>query len=278
LARLKWRILLKSVRLPLHRHLAAEKITTDGICMKLLMSLYGTMQGGSNWWMDLDIAYTVIDFKHAHANQSVCLHLIENGDHTEYSVACTYTDNVVGISSNNHAGESAQNDIGSQYKTTGSDANLVLGICLEINKEAGTIHLSQEAYINCILEHYNMSDTNPQCTPLAPGIDLNLTQSPAMPQDHSFIKDKLYREIVGAIMYLQIAICPDLSFAVNLLSAFNSNPGPTHWQVAKHLLCYIKATKYYGITYSCGHNTLKPIGFIDSDYTGDNPNTRQTLE
>ena len=39
------------------------------------------------------------------------------------------------------------------------------------------------------------------------------------------MKDKPYNEVLGSIMWAQGATQPDLSFAVNLLSRFQANPG-----------------------------------------------------
>jgi len=48
---------------------------------------------------------------------------------------------------------------------------------------------------------------------------------------------------------------------------FAHNPGRNHWNVIKHILAYVKGTLEYKITYK-GGGSLKPIGFVDSGYTG----------
>jgi len=62
-----------------------------------------------------------------------------------------------------------------------------------------------------------------------------------------------------------MATQPGLSFAVNLLFCFVSNPGKVHWKAMKHMLTYIKETIDYEITYHHGLS-LQPIGFVDFDY------------
>ena len=60
---------------------------------------------------------------------------------------------------------------------------------------------------------------------------------------------------------------PDLSFAVSLVSRFQSNPGKAHWVAVKRILWYIKSTKSHKMTYSGKH--LKVIGNWNSDFSGD---------
>lgn len=43
---------------------------------------------------------------------------------------------------------------------------------------------------------------------------------------------------MGSILYA--AQGPDISFAVNLVSRFNNNPGKPHWDAVKRILRYLK--------------------------------------
>ena len=71
-------------------------------------------------------------------------------------------------------------------------------------------------------------------------------------------------------MYAQIATRPDLSYAVSTLSKFASNPGKPHWIALMRVLCYIKGTLDFKITYGGeGHTDLAPVGYVDAYYAGD---------
>ena len=90
------------------------------------------------------------------------------------------------------------------------------------------------------------------------------------------MKNKPYHEVLGSVMYAQIATQPDLAYAVSTLSKFASNPGKPHWMVLMHVLQYIKGTLDYKITYrGCGNTSLMPYGYVDADYGGDR-NTRSS--
>ena len=81
------------------------------------------------------------------------------------------------------------------------------------------------------------------------------------------MNDKPYRHILGSVMWGQLATCPDLSFAISLLTHFQANPGMDHWNALMHVIGYIKNTMDYGLTYSRDFD-LSPIAFSDSNYGG----------
>ncbi|KAJ3474806.1 hypothetical protein NLI96_g12247 [Meripilus lineatus] len=91
-----------------------------------------------------------------------------------------------------------------------------------------SISLSQKHYVEDILERFHMSDCKPVGTPMEPGLRLSASQCPATDEDKQAMASVPYINAVGALMYLAIATRPDISFAVSVLSRFNSNPGPDH--------------------------------------------------
>ena len=95
-------------------------------------------------------------------------------------------------------------------------------------------------------------------------------QAPETDDDWQFMADKPYREVLGSVMYPQIATWPDLSYAVSTLSKFASNPEKQHWIALMHVLWYIKGTLDFKITYGReGYTGLTPVGYVDADYAGD---------
>ena len=75
------------------------------------------------------------------------------------------------------------------------------------------------------------------------------------------MKDIPYREALGSLMWLQVTIQPDLSYAINILSHFAYNSGKPHWNAIKYVLGYIKRTIDYRVTY-------KAIGYVNFDFAG----------
>ena len=82
------------------------------------------------------------------------------------------------------------------------------------------------------------------------------------------MKRVLYQEAPGSLIWLQVVTRLDLSFAVNLLSCFATNPERAYWKAMKHTMAYVKGTTEYGIAYHHRSN-LQPVGFTDSDFAND---------
>ncbi|KIK72109.1 hypothetical protein PAXRUDRAFT_22391 [Paxillus rubicundulus Ve08.2h10] len=52
-----------------------------------------------------------------------------------------------------------------------------------------------------------------------------------------------YLTVISSLMYLMLGTCPDIAYAVGMLSWFSTAPKQMHWEVAKHIFRYIQATK-----------------------------------
>ena len=68
-------------------------------------------------------------------------------------------------------------------------------------------------------------------------------------------------------MYAQVCTRPDITFAVNMLGRYQSNPGIIHWRAKKKVLRYLQGTKDFMLTYRRTDN-LKIIGYSDLDLAG----------
>jgi hypothetical protein len=68
-------------------------------------------------------------------------------------------------------------------------------------------------------------------------------------------------------MYLASATRPDISFAVNKLRRFTSNPGSNHWCALEHVMRYLRGTSIYGLHYTGYPGVLE--GYSDSNWISD---------
>ena len=69
-------------------------------------------------------------------------------------------------------------------------------------------------------------------------------------------------------MYLSISTRPDISYAVGNLAKFSSKPTKIHWMALKCVLCYLKGTMNYGISYK-REELNDCVVFLDADWAGD---------
>ena len=75
-------------------------------------------------------------------------------------------------------------------------------------------------------------------------------------------------------MYAMLCTWPDICFAVGLVSHYQSNPGPTHWQAVKRIMSYLRGTTDLTLCYQGGD--LKLRAYSDADWGGDPDESRST--
>ena len=88
------------------------------------------------------------------------------------------------------------------------------------------------------------------------------------------VDSTMFKRIVGSLMYLT-ATRPDMMYVVSLISRFMERPTELHLNAAKRVLRYLKGTMSFGLFYRKGEKQ-ELIGYIDSDYAGDQDDRKST--
>jgi histone deacetylase 1/2 len=113
-----------------------------------------------------------------------------------------------------------------------------------------------------LLLHVNMENCNPAPTPLVPSEHLARDYGALLgPEDSS-----RYRSVVGSLQYLTHTR-PDISFVVNKVCQFLSQPTEVHWEVVKRILHYVKETIDTGLHFRTS-SLLDVSIFTDADWAG----------
>jgi len=102
--------------------------------------------------------------------------------------------------------------------------------------------ISQEQYIETILEWHGMADCKPAKIPMAANLQL-----PMLTEAEIDIME--YQRCIGSLMYLMIYTCPDIAYSVGVLSRHVACPGRTHMQAVKHVFRYLRRTSHYGLEF-----------------------------
>ncbi|KAF0726646.1 hypothetical protein Ae201684P_013689 [Aphanomyces euteiches] len=114
----------------------------------------------------------------------------------------------------------------------------ILGIKVETHGHVVT--MSQQGYVEVLLDKFNMADCKPVSTPEVVGHALVPTSKS---QDEVKALNLPYRELVGSLQYLVTATRPDIANAVRNLSKHLSKYDDTHWKQAQRVLKYLKGSK-----------------------------------
>ena len=115
------------------------------------------------------------------------------------------------------------------------------GVKVKQNQEE--IFMSQQKYPEKILSKFIMKGCKPVSMPT------------------------LFKSLVGSLRYLTFT-CPDIMYAVGLVSWYMEKPKQDHFIAAKIILRYIKGTQNHGLFYTHTQDS-KLVGYSDSDYGGD---------
>ena len=83
-----------------------------------------------------------------------------------------------------------------------------------------------------------------------------------------------YASVIRSLMYAMLCTRLDIYYVVRVVSRFQSNPGPYHWIMVKHILKYLRRTRDYMLVYS--GDDLKIHGYTDSDFQGDRDPRKST--
>jgi len=125
----------------------------------------------------------------------------------------------------------------------------LLGIAVSQDCVAGCVELSQCQYVLDILERFGFSSCSPVVTPMIPGLRLSKADTPSTDDERAEMANLPYANAVGALLYLAMAMRPDIAYAVSVLCRFIANPGLAHWRAVKHVFRYLRGTAEARLVY-----------------------------
>lgn len=240
---------------------------------RLKKSIYGLKQAYRQWYFKFHSVVTSFGFIENKIDQ--CIYTKVSG--RKYIFLILYVDDIFLASS----------DIGLLYETKRmlskffdmkdlGETSFVLGIEIHKDRSRRSLGLSQRAYIDRILERFNMHDCKPGIAPVVKGDKLSLSQCPNSDFEKAQMKDVPYTSVLESIMYAQICTRPNISFATGFLGRYQSNLGRDHWVAAKKVLRYLKRTKDYMLIYR--HvSDLQLAGYSNADFAGCQDDKKSTI-
>ena len=81
------------------------------------------------------------------------------------------------------------------------EASYVIGIKIHRDRFQGILGLSQETYINKVLERFRMKNCSPSISPIVKGDRFNLNQCPKNDIEREQMKNIPYASTIGSLMY-----------------------------------------------------------------------------
>jgi hypothetical protein len=149
----------------------------------------------------------------------------------------------------------------------------MLDIKIHKDRSKMLIGLSQDAYIDKILNRFNMQDSNKGFLPMSHGITLIKKLCPTDPDEQLRIRVIPYASAIGSIMYAMICTRLDVSYTLSATSSYQSNYGKAHWTIVKSILKYLRRTKEASFVFG-GEEELVVKGYSDVSFQTDTDDSK----
>ena len=230
--------------------------------LRLVKTLYGLKQAGRRWYQMLVWIMTKLGFSRCGGDQAVFFRRCEKTN--VLIIVLVHVDDCSIVGKTKALVNRFKVEIAKFVDITDlGDLHWILGIEVRRIREERKLLLSQKSYIDSILRRYGFEDLKPISTPMDPNIRLTSAQSPSTTEEIAAMRNVPYHQAVGSLMYATLGTRPDICFAVQTVSRFNSKPGLAHWEAVKRIFRYLKGTKDLWLGY--GGVTKELVGYADAD-------------
>ena len=223
---------------------------------KLFKALYGLKQAPGAWYdtfsqffLENQFTRGVVDKTLFYKNHGKNIILVQ-----------IYVDDIIFGSINEKLCKKFSDLMKSKYEmSVMGELSFFLG--LQIYQKEDGIFIIQSKYVKELLKKFDMEDSSPANTPISTTTKLDLD-----PKGKK-VDQKVYRGMVGSLLYLTASRRPYIMFATCLCARFQYDPNESHLITTKRIFIYLKGTQYLGLWYP-KDSGFDLVGYSDSDYAG----------
>ncbi len=242
--------------------------------LRIDKALYGQLQSAHLW--HIHMAKGLKEEGFIESPTAKCLYIRPKTNGEPASIIFVHVDDGCLMTNDTAAAEKVLSKLNAKNELESEKMSWYIG--LKIDDTTSGVKISAPAYIDQMLIRFKMKDCNPAMTPADPNVVLVKNTGPR--------HECPYQEAIGYLLYISNKCRPEITFQINKLSRYNSNPSKEHWTAVKHAMRYLKGTKYKGICLDRnmpkGTTILKAVRnskievFTDSDYAMDRDTRRST--
>lgn len=215
-----------------------------GHIRKLNSSLYGLKQSARQWHQCLSDQLKAIGFETAQVDP--LLHILKK-EGVILSTILVHVDNIL-LAGTAQSIQAVEKVLHEQFKLTRrEEVSHFLSFDITRDCTNKTFTINQASYVHNLVEMNDLENARPVSTPCnAQFTDISKNNDPSMNTIHP------YCSLVGALLWLSNGARPDITFAVNRLSSFMTNPTNVHWKASQSVLIYARDMSGYSITIGGG--------------------------
>ncbi|KAM6575709.1 hypothetical protein CsatA_024036 [Cannabis sativa] len=236
----------------------------DLVC-RLRKSLYGLKQAPRQWYKKFDSFMVDRSYKRLAADSCVYIKKFPN---EKFVILLLYVDDMLIVGQDGKMINQLKKELSGVFDMKDlRAAKQILGMEIIRDRPSRRLWLSQENYVERILERFNMKDAKSVSSPLGGQFRLTKKSCPSSEEEKRNMLAIPYSSAVGSLMYEMVCTRPDIAHAVGVVSRFLANPGKQHWEAVKWIFRYLKGTLKMCLSFGKGEPILE--GYADADMAGD---------
>lgn len=226
----------------------------------LNQALYGLKQSGREWYIEACRGLKTLGFEPLFSEPSI-FQSAKSGQ-----LIGLYVDDILVLGRDVKAIQRTIDAIGQLWEIKDlGDVQVILGLYIQRDRPNRTLYLDQSAYIQGVIEKFGLQGASPITLPASGRNALGKAQPGEALADQA-----LYQSGIGCLTWVSRCSRYDITYIVNQLASYCSEPTIRHWNAVVRILRYLKGTIKYRLR--LGHSGtygLKLQGFCDADYAGD---------
>ena len=241
----------------------------EPLVCKMNKSLYGLKQSPRNWNHVIDEWFKEYGFSVSEVDPCLYVKRSEPGrgrSETSILIVLLWVDDLIICGNSSEDIAEFKKAISGRFNMKDLGAlSSILGMKIMRDREARTLEITQTAYVEKVLERFQMDECKPVGTPAEGSLTRNKEAGP----------DREYMSLVGSLLYAAMVSRPDIAYAVQALGRHLQGTTDEHFVAAKRVLRYLQGTKELGLKYGA-MTAGKPIvmGYADADWASDKDTRR----
>ena len=243
----------------------------DYVC-RLKKSLYGLKQAPRQWYKKFESVMEQQGYRKTTSDHCVFVQKFSDDD---FVILLLYVDDMLIVGRNVTRINVLKKELSKSFamKDLGP-AKQILGMSICRDRASRKLFLSQERYIQKVLQRFCMDKAKVVSSPLATHFRLSSNQCPSTDDEKRDMQRVPYASAVGSLMYAMVCTRPDIAYAVGVVSRFLSNPGREHWNAVKWIMRYLRGTSSLKLCFGSEKPVL--VGYTDADMAGDVDSRKST--
>lgn len=228
---------------------------------RLIKAIYGLPESAYCWNKRINAELLKLNLNRSGADR--CVYYGKIGE--VETIIALFVDDAICMAADTRAIKFVLEKLSNVFELTIVNPSVFVGLQIIRDRKSRSIFIHQTGYIKKIIKRFGLVDTKPVAIPADPCTVLNFEMAKYGGENNMIP----YRELIGSLMYAATVTRPDIMYATAELSKFVANFGQAHYNAARRVIKYLKATVNLGIEYKFGENVNKLFGYSDADFAGD---------